>query len=204
MRRGKNWIEKYLLKNSTIEEGDNMIHCSNCGAENPPDSKYCENCGTMLRTEESLSKPILRIISAGLLVAFIGGLIWSLIIVVTGYEIGFMATGLGAAAGIIVTKFGEGFKLSIIRSVAIGSSILGIFVGKFTAFYYIFVQTFREILIAEGLTEVEASFVSPSLGLVFKTFIQNIPELFGVFGLIWVILALIAAWRLPGTASKKM
>lgn len=181
-----------------------MVHCSDCGAENPPDSKYCENCGAMLRTEEFLSKPVLRIIGAGLLVAFIGGLIWSLITIVTGYEIGFVATGLGTAAGIIVTRYGEGCNMSIIRLVAIGSSILGIFVGKFTAFYYIFVQTFRETLMAEGLSEVEASFFSPSLGMVFKTFIQNLPELFGVFGLIWVILAIVAAWRLPSTARKKM
>jgi hypothetical protein len=181
-----------------------MVNCSKCGAENPSDSQYCGNCGALLKVEEPHSRPILRIVGVGLLVAFIGGLIWSLIIIVTGYEIGYMATGLGAAAGILVARFRKGCEINITRAVAIGSSILGIFIGKFTAFYYFFNQSFRELLLAEGLTEAGASLFSPSLGPIFKTFIQNLPELFGVLGLIWVILAIIAAWRLAGTVRKRI
>lgn len=179
-----------------------MVHCSKCGAENPSNSQYCGNCGALLKVEEPHYKPLLRIVGVGLLVAFIGGFIWSLIIIATGYEIGYMAACLGAVAGVLVAKFNEGFKVSVIRIVAIGSSILGIFIGKFTAFYYIFNQSFREALIAEGLTEAEASLFSPSLALIFKTFFQNLPELFGAFGLIWVILAIVAAWRLSRTGTE--
>lgn len=202
-----------------------MVRCTNCEAENPPDSKFCENCGVMLGLEESLSEPlseisesiespiivpekspsktIFRLIGTGLLVAFIGGLIWSLISIATGYEIGFMAIGLGTAAGIFVSRFRWWFRMSIIRAVAIGSSILGIFIGKFIAFYYFFIQGFREGLIEGGLTEAEASLISPSLGLVLETFFQNLSEIFGGFGVICVILALIAAWRLPRSVSKR-
>lgn len=53
-----------------------------------------------------------------------------------------------------------------------------------------------------GLTETEASLVSPSIGLVLETFFQNLSEIFGGFGVICVTLALIAAWRLPSSVSK--
>lgn len=217
----------YILSNISVRmEVMRMVLCQNCGAENLPDSRYCENCGALIKAEEShtdevqeyiktyegvlskveesLSKPVVRVVLSGLLVAFIGGLIWSIIVIVTGYEIGYMAVGLGIFAGIVVTKYGTGCKMSTIKSAAIGSSILGIFFGKFIAFYYSGVQLFREILIAEGLTEAEASLVSPSFLLIFKVFFQNLPEIFGIFGLIWVILALISAWRLPDNAKKRM
>lgn len=179
-----------------------LVICSKCEAENPSNSQYCGSCGALLKVEEPRYGPLLRIVGIGLLVAFIGGFIWSLITIVTGYEVGYMATCLGAVAGVFVARFNEGFKIGIIRLIAIGSSILGIFIGKFVAFYFISNQIFREALIAEGLTEAEASLFSPSLALIFKTFFQNLPELFGGFGLIWIILAIVAAWRLSKTGIE--
>lgn len=51
-------------------------------------------------------------IAGGILAALVGGLVWGLIVIVTDYEVGFVAWGIGFLAGIAVVRFAGGRKAS--------------------------------------------------------------------------------------------
>lgn len=84
-----------------------------------------------LRQEQHLPKAAMAGLSIGLLAA----VFWGIITVITGFQIGFMAIGVGAAVGITVRFFGKGVDKTFgllgrgisILSVALGNylSILG-------------------------------------------------------------------------------
>jgi len=50
-------------------------------------------------------------IITGLLSSLLGAAIWALITVVTGFQIGFMALGIGALVGFLVRKYGKGISV---------------------------------------------------------------------------------------------
>ena len=187
-----------------------MIKCPKCGFENPQDSKFCENCGSILEKSEFEYKSILLMITGGLFAAIVCGLFWGAISIITEYEFGFMASVLGALTCYSVIKFSKVYEGILLRIIAIISALLGIFIGKFSAFYYFFIQGYNEELInwmtSIGSTTEEAleftSAFSPSFNVIIKYFIQGFPEIFSPFDVLWIALAILAVWRLPKSLKE--
>ena len=70
----------------------------------------------------------------GGLAAVVGGAIWGLIVIATGYVIGFMAWGIGLICGFAVVLFSKGKKGVPLQVIAVLTSVLGIVIGKYFTF----------------------------------------------------------------------
>lgn len=62
-----------------------------------------------------------------------GGLVWGFILILTDYEVGFVAWGIGFLAGFLVVRFAGGRKGAPLQAIAIVSSLVGIMLGKYIA-----------------------------------------------------------------------
>jgi hypothetical protein len=149
------------------------------------------------REKEQLSGgSILIALGAGLVAAIFGGVVWGLIVLLTDYEIGFMATGIGLLSGYAVLFFTQkkGLPLQI---VAVISSLAGILVGKYFTFYSIVKEILIEEIgpVAEGITIFS--------GELMRLFTESIWELASPYDILWIILAVVAAWRIPRAIGAK-
>jgi hypothetical protein len=81
--------------------------------------------------------------------------------------------------------------------VAVVSSILGILIGKYGTFYYIYQQVF-----AEQYGEELASDLSLFDPVVLSAFVEKFSELLGGYDILWIILAVATAWGIPKVASQ--
>ena len=146
----------------------------------------------LVAEEEFTRDSLLPAVGAGLGVAFVGGIAWSLIAIHLEYEVGYVAMAIGALAGYCVVKATHGKKGLPLQMIAIGSSVLGIFVGK----YFYVIRGARDY-VAEKYGAEAASTVSTfsfsSVGLFFEC----LPDIVGGFDILWVALAVLAAWRIP-------
>lgn len=120
------------------------------------------------------------------LAAIIGGIIWAVIVVITNYELGLIAWGIGGLAGyavVLPAKNAVGKKHQVVAVIA---SLIGIILGKYFFFSYSF---------NDGLGDLFSIYTM-------EIFVQVIGDLFGGFDIIFVILAVATAWQIPGNFAK--
>jgi hypothetical protein len=141
--------------------------------------------------EEYTPSALLPALAGGLLAAIVGGIVWGLIVIVTDYEVGFVAWGLGFLAGVLVVRFAGGRKGLPLQVIAIASSLVGIVLGKYIAYVYFLKEALRE-----QVSEEAADSISYFDGVVMSAFRDDFSEVFGGFDLLWAGLAIITAWRL--------
>lgn len=140
--------------------------------------------------EKLTGKAILLALIGTVLASVVGGIIWGLITIVTNYEIGFVAVGVGFLAGFAVVKLSGGKKGVQLQVAAVAASLIGILIGK----YIFFVHAVGQVLTEELGTQVALSYFSPTgMGL----FLGNPGLTFGVFDLLWAVLAVGTAWSIP-------
>ena len=96
-------------------------------------------------------------IAGGLLAALVGGFLWGLIVIVTDYEIGVAAWGIGFLAGFAVVRFAGGAKGTPLQVVAVLSSLLGIVIGKYISFAYFFKQAVADASMSTSRTSTRTS-----------------------------------------------
>ncbi|MBN2014725.1 MAG: hypothetical protein JW778_06055 [Candidatus Altiarchaeota archaeon] len=128
----------------------------------------------------------------GLIAALVGAGIWALLTIVTGYEFGFMAVGVGALCGFGVILFSKGQRGIPLQLIAVVLSLVGIFVGKYVAFSHFLKATVAEEYGAEIAVEVSALSLD-----VLSIFIGNIGDFLSPYDLLWVVFAVGAAWKIP-------
>jgi hypothetical protein len=124
--------------------------------------------------------------------ALVGGALWALIVSLTGYVIGYMAWGIGLLAGFAVVYSAGGRRGVSLQTLAVGASVLGITLGKYFTFCYFLKQAVAQ---RQG-AEIAARIPIVSKGLVL-VFVNALPRLLSPFDLLWVVLAVLTAWRIP-------
>jgi hypothetical protein len=125
----------------------------------------------------------------------IGGILWGLIVRLTNYEIGYMATGIGLLSGFAIVWFSDrrGTPLQII---AVISALVGIGIGKYLSFFAVL----KDYLALEfGEAAVQGMTVFSPAAMQF--FLSAVGELFSPYDILWIVLAIIAAWRIPRGAG---
>src|SRR5829696_1818701 len=126
-------------------------------------------------------------IAGGLVAAVVGGFLWGLIVILSEYEIGIAAWGIGFLAGFAVVRFAGGAKGMPLQVVAVVSSLLGIIIGKYISYAYFFKQAVSDRF------DVDISYLDSE---IFRAFRENLTDVFGGFDLHWAALAVMTAWRL--------
>lgn len=126
-------------------------------------------------------------IAGGLLAAIVGGFLWGLMVILTEYEIGIAAWGIGFLAGFGVVRFAGGAKGTPLQIVAVLSSLLGIVIGKYISYAYFFKQA------VEDRFDVDISYLDSE---IFRAFRENLGDVFGGFDLIWAGFVIATAWQM--------
>lgn len=131
--------------------------------------------------------PARRLARGSLVAAVVGGFLWGLIVILSEYEIGIAAWGIGFLAGFAVVRFAGGAKGMPLQVVAVVSSLLGIVIGKYISYAYFFKQAVSDRF------DVDISYLDSE---IFRAFRENLTDVFGGFDLLWAALAVMTAWRL--------
>ena len=133
------------------------------------------------------SGSLLPAIAVGLGAAIVGGVVWGLIVKISDYEVGIVAWGIGFLAGTAVVFAARGAKGQSLQVVAVISALVGVLLGKYLSFAF--------------SVQEEAETLGFSIGLVssemFRIFRENLDDVFGLFDLLWIGLAVFTAWRVP-------
>ena len=79
-----------------------------------------------LRMEQRIISGIL----SGIIVGVVGAMLWGIITVVTGFQIGYMAIAIGAGVGLTIRKFGNGID-PIFGYWGAGISLFSVLLGNF-------------------------------------------------------------------------
>lgn len=117
-----------------------------------------------------------------LLGALIGGIIWGLIAVLFDYELGLVAWAIGGLTGYAVVLAAKDSVTQLHQIVAVISSLIGIVLGKYFSFGYWFNEGFQGIFDSITFTYFRMYFV----------------DLFGGMDIVFVLLAIVTAWQIPG------
>ncbi|NOX55059.1 MAG: hypothetical protein GXP27_11610 [Planctomycetes bacterium] len=144
------------------------------------------------REQEMVSGDLLRGICGGVAAAVVGGVIWGVIVIATGYEVGYVAWALGLLAGVTVVLATRGKRGVPLQVVAIASSVMGILIGKYVIFYHFVKKAIEEEMGAAMARELSVF----SVGLM-SLFLESMGALLSGFDLLWVVLAVLTAWRIP-------
>lgn len=131
-------------------------------------------------------------IVGAVIAAVLGGGIWGAIEIFTGYEVGYVAWGVGLLSGAAVVLFAKGRRGEPLQFIAVVSSMAGIVIGKYVAFHHVLAQAVTNRYGADAAAQV--SILSEN---TIHFFIGHISSMFGGFDILWVVLAVITAWRIP-------
>jgi hypothetical protein len=141
--------------------------------------------------EQFSSQALMPALAGGLLAAIVGGVVWGLIVILTDYEVGFVAWGIGFLAGFLVVRFAGGRKGVPLQAIAIVSSLVGIVLGKYIAYVYLLKEAVRE-----QVSDEAADSISYFDGDVMSAFREDFSDIFSGYDLLWAGLAIFTAWRL--------
>jgi len=199
-----------------METSDSVICCSNIDLNSKQNCKICntqicnncrfivnnqELCGKCmeqlrneLEEEKAGNKNLVGGIIGGAAGAILGGIVWALVVVLTNYEIGYVAVAIGWLTGkgvSICSKYKKSKKLQIISA---AWCVVGLIIGK----YFIFAHSLKEYLFKEQ--NVNLSYFNPGL---FQIIISNLNELLSPWDLLWLFIALGVAWNMPRPTELK-
>lgn len=127
------------------------------------------------------SKIGLSILSA-LLGALIGGIIWALIAILFDYELGLVSWAIGGLTGYAVVFSAKESVNQLHQIIAVITSLIGIVLGKYFTFGYFFNEGFEGMFNSYTFSFFKAYFL----------------DLFGGMDIIFILLAIVTAWQIPG------
>jgi len=151
------------------------------------------------RAEQFDGSIVVPAVLGGGLAAAVGGSIWALIVIATGYEIGIVAWGIGILAGLGVVLFSKGQRGLPLQLIAVFTGALGVVIGKYGTFFYFFRKAIEGKFGAEAASNV--GFFSEK---AVDSFSQNIASMLSPFDLLWVALAVMTAWKIPRGLGIKL
>lgn len=157
-----------------------------------------EQFTTALDKEELTASTLWTAFFGGVVASVLGGIIWGLIVITTNYEIGFVALGIGALSGYGVLYLARGKKGTALQILAAISSIFGILIGKYIAFHHFF----TEMIALDYGIEVASNISIYSIETV-TYFIEELSYLVGGFDILWILLAVATAWKIPQGIGRR-
>jgi hypothetical protein len=148
--------------------------------------------------EEFSGGALVPAILGGLLAAIIGGAVWGGIAIFTGYEVGYVALGVGFLCGMGVVMFTGGKKGMPLQMIAVVTSVLGIVIGKYVSFF----DVVKGVVAEEKGTEAVAEMSMFSVEMV-QFFGENLTAMASGIDALWIVLAVYMAWSIPKASALK-
>lgn len=152
-----------------------------------------------VRKEQLTPAALVPALIGGAVAAVVCGGVWGAIVIYTGYEIGYVAWGLGILAGTSVVWLSGGRRGLPLQLIAVGASVVGVLIGKYLTFY-----SFLRQAIAAEAGEAEANAISMVSMKVIEFFFEHGSSMLSPIDALWVILAIGTAWRIPQGSGIKL
>ena len=149
--------------------------------------------------EEFSGEVLFPALLGGLIAAVLGGAVWGGIAIWTGYEVGYVALGVGFLCGLGVVMFTGGKKGMPLQIIAVVASVLGIVIGKYMSFF----DAVKGVVAEERGAEAVATLSMFSMEMV-QFFGDNITTMASGFDLLWIGLAVYTAWSIPKASGLKI
>ena len=185
----KEKIANYLATSMSMEESE---------ALSLVEREY-QNVIETIEKEKYTQKALMPALAGALAGALVGGGIWGLIAIFANYEIGFAAIGVGWLAGFVAILASRGVKGLPIQLAAVGMSIFGIIFGKYLTFAHFFREGIKSVY--NGNIPDEFSMFSTK---IITLFIENIHKMVAVYDLLWIALAVMAAWNITKAVDVEL
>jgi hypothetical protein len=131
-------------------------------------------------------------LGAALAAGIVGGVLWGLIVKWSDYEVGIVAWAIGFMAGTAVANVARGARGQQLQVIAVAGALIGILLGKYLSFAFSVQEDAQAVGVEVGLLSSE----------MFRFFRENLSDVFGLFDLLWIGLAVFTAWRIPGEEVK--
>ncbi len=182
-----------------MDSATDMVLCELCSQSIPASMamranghRVCSNCAMQLSSELAAGAPPasllpLAVIGGGV-GAIIGAAVWAGIAIATEFEIGYVAVLVGFLAGTGVKLGARGGHGRTLQIIAVAWSVFGLLLSK----YLIFAHFFSQAALKEA--GVNIGYFS---AIAIATFPKVLFDVLGVFDLLWLGLAVMAAWRVP-------
>jgi hypothetical protein len=136
------------------------------------------------------SSPILRASTGAVLGGVLSASVWAAVSAFLGMEIGILATLTGICTGVGVAVVSRGERGTPFRVIAVLGSLLGILLGKYASYWFVLR---RSVLEQYGPGALKAT--APWAPEFVSSFVENWQASFGGFDLVWIGLAVVAAWK---------
>jgi hypothetical protein len=180
------------------ETGPTLVTCALCSASvRSEDTKLanghrvCPACALQLQAELARANEpdevLPRAIALGALGGLLGAAVWAVVLIVTDFEIGYLAVLVGFLSGYGVKYGARGAGSRRLQKVAVACTLVGLIAAK----YLVFAHFCSAAAAKEG---VSLSYFSPGLLLMFP---RAIVSMLSPFDLLWVFIAFSSAWRVP-------
>ena len=131
-------------------------------------------------------------LGAALAAGVVGGVLWGLIVKWFDYEVGIVAWAIGFMAGTAVVNVTRGARGPHVQAIAVAGAVVGILLGKYLSFAFAVQEDAQAIGVDLGLVS----------GDMFRFFRESLSDVFGLFDLLWIGLAVFTAWRIPGVEPE--
>jgi hypothetical protein len=128
--------------------------------------------------------PISKIIVGALAAAAAGAIVWALIAYYGNYELGILASGIGALVGITVAYLAKKNVEQQHQIIAVIFGLLGVIAGKYLSFYLVVKKAKDE------------------LGLDLFGYVK-FSDTFAAMDILWIVLAAAAAWTIPKKYAER-
>ncbi len=157
----------------------------------------CDSCADrvelFVKAEQPAPNALPRALVVGAFGALIAAVLWALIAVVTGYELGLIALAVGYFAGLGV-RVGAGNAASMFLQVAAaGLALFGVLAAK----YMLVAYSWREAAMAKGIT---LSYFSED---ILTAFPEVLLETFTPYDGLWIFIAVTTAYKLPAPIETR-
>ncbi len=128
--------------------------------------------------------PLGKIIAGAIVAAAAGAIVWALIAYYGEYELGILASGIGALVGITVAYLAKKNVEQQHQIIAVIFGLLGVIAGKYLSFYLI-------------VQKAEAELGQDLFGYV------KFSDMFEAIDILWIVLAAAAAWSIPKKYAER-
>ncbi len=152
-----------------------------------------------VQEEEFSGEVLVPALLGGLIAAVVSGAIWGAIAIWTGYEVGYVAWGVGLLCGMGVVMMSQGKRGMPLQVIAVVASVLGIVIGK----YMFFFDWVKGGVVAEKGAEFAEGLSMFSMGMI-QYFGEDLVAMASGFDLLWVGLAVYTAWSIPKASGLKI
>jgi hypothetical protein len=187
-----------MSEHSTVDGAEDIVMCSLCQRQVAKPTTYlvnaqvsCAECVAKVRAALAAQVPrganLLVAAAGGLVGALVGAIVWAGVAIATNFEVGYIAVLVGFLAGLGVKIGARTQRGALLQYLAAGLAVVGLLAAKYMLFVHVMVNLGHE----KG---VDISYFD---GRILSVFPEALGQMVSAFDALFLILALMAAYRVP-------